>query len=85
LSPENSRDGLSAANARAEADFEALRVWALQHLDALPESDDDDANPILTSLRMILVGDLGCTEENDYTPAQWFVLLRCKEAARVAA
>lgn len=67
--------------------FEVARAWALEHVDALPDLDeiDSDAASIIVALRAMLVGETGCTEEGDYTPEQWRVLMLCKEAAaRVA-
>lgn len=66
-----------------DPDFEALRAWALEHVDALPDLDevDSDAASIIVALRGVLVGETGCTDESDYTTAQWRVLMLCKEAS----
>jgi len=67
-----------------ESPFESLRQWVQEHLDALDEAVyEADEDGILNSLRMIVTGELGCTEEADYTPEKWAVLVATSEATHV--
>ena len=62
--------------------FDALRLWALEHLDALDEGViEADEDGVLNSLRMILEGELGCTDVADYTAERWAVLMAARKAA----
>lgn len=65
----------------AQALFESLRVWTLEHLDALDDDVlDADGEGVLNSLRMIVSGEMGCTEREDYTDARWAVLQASRKA-----
>lgn len=66
------------------APFDALRLWALEHLDALDDDVfDADEDGVLNSLRMVLEGNPGCAERGDYTDAQWEVLMAAQGKHRV--
>lgn len=74
------------AKGATATDFEALRVWVAEHLNAIEfedADDDDDIQSVLSSLDHIVHGSLGCTDESDYTPEQWRVLMLCGESSRV--
>lgn len=69
-----------------EAKDEALRElsrWLVEHLDELPTSDqwDEDADEIVTSMRMILTGSPGLAQDaDDYTTAQWNAITEIRTA-----
>ena len=66
--------------------FENLRKWVENHLDAL---DDDvweaDEEGVLSSLRCIVTGELGCTERDDYGDDQWAILMAIRQGNEPAS
>lgn len=60
-----------------EAGWRELSRWLVEHLDELPtdlDAWDEDTDQIVASMRAIVTGNLGCTEQDDYTRGQWQVL-----------
>ena len=69
-----SRLEAAEADARQQReDMAELLRWTLEHVDAYTEDGHTDEE-IITSLRCIVTGELGCTEEADYTPVQWRIV-----------